>query len=83
MIEFLAYVVGVSLIVSFLRTLAAKWGILDYLQLNAPNEFFHKLFTCEFCQSFHLGMIVSIIFAICTGEVILLLVPFLSCNIRW
>ena len=83
MIEFIAYVFAVSLIVNFIRTLAIKWGILEKLQLNAPNEFLHKLFTCSFCQSFWLGVVISILLAVCCGKGFLLLVPFLSCNIRY
>lgn len=83
MVEFLCYVLLVALLVMFLRTLAMKWGILDWLQFNAPNEFFHKLFTCEFCQSFHLGMIISIVLAIFVGKWYLLLIPIFSSPIRW
>ena len=83
MLEFVAYIVAVSLIVSFVRTLAMKWGILDFLQLNAPNEFFHKLFTCQFCQQFWLGMLVCIFLSIAIGDWSFMFIPFFSCNIKW
>lgn len=82
MIEFVCYVLLVALAVMFLRTLAMKWGILEWLQVNAPNEFFHKLFTCDFCQSFWLGMGICLFLAIFVHWY-LIFVPIFSCNIRW
>lgn len=82
MIEFVCFVLLVALAVMFLRTLAMKWGILEWLQVNAPNEFFHKLFTCDFCQSFWLGMGICLFLAIFVHWY-LIFVPIFSCNIRW
>jgi len=82
MIEFVIYIILVALAVIFLRTLAMKWGILEYLQVNAPNEFFHKLFTCDFCQSFWLGMVICVFLAIFVHWY-LIFIPIFSCNIRW
>lgn len=82
MIEFICYVFAVACAVMFLRTLAEKWGILEKLQVSAPNEFFHKLFTCEFCQSFWLGMGISAVLAL-TVHWWLIFVPFFSSVIRW
>ena len=64
MIEFGIAVVLVALFVKFLRTLAEKWGILSYLQAHAPNDFLYKLFSCEFCQSFWLGLGVCIVLVV-------------------
>ena len=82
MIEFVCYVLLVALAVMFLRTLAMKWGILEWLQVNAPNEFFHKLFTCDFCQSFWLGMGICLFLAIFVHWY-LIFVPIFSASIRW
>lgn len=82
MIEFVIYIILVALAVNFLRTLAMKWGILEYLQVNAPNEFFHKLFTCDFCQSFWLGMAICVLLAI-SVHWYLIFVPIFSSVIRW
>lgn len=83
MIEFAILVFLVACVVNFLRTLAIKWGILEWLQVNAPNEFLHKLFTCDFCQSFHLGMLVCIIISIFAREWWYLLIPICSSTLRW
>ena len=82
MIEFVCWVFLVALLVMFLRTLAIKWGILEYLQVNAPNEFLHKLFTCDFCQSFWLGMAISVLLAIFVHWY-LIFIPFFSSVIKW
>lgn len=80
--EFVIYIILVALAVLFLRTLAMKWGILEYLQVNAPNEFFHKLFTCDFCQSFWLGMVICVFLAIFVHWY-LIFIPIFSSVIRW
>ena len=82
MIDFVCWVLLVALLVMFLRTLAEKWGILEFLQVNAPNEFLHKLFTCSVWESFWLGKPISVLLAIFVHWY-LIFVPFFSCNIRW
>lgn len=82
MIDYLALVVLVALSVKFLRTLAEKWGILEWLQAHSPNDFFYKLFTCEFCQSFWLGFIICFFLFLITGYGAVFFVPFFSSSIR-
>lgn len=79
--EFICFVVLVALAVKFMLTLAEKWNILDWLQLHAPNDFFHKLFTCNFCQSWWLGVCLSILLAIFV-DWRLIFVPFFSSSLR-
>lgn len=81
--DFLCWVLAIALLVMFIRTLAIKWGILEWLQVHAPNDFLYKLFSCDFCQSFHLGMIICIFLAIFAKDWLFLLIPIFSCNIRW
>lgn len=82
MIDFVCWVLLVALFVNFLRILAEKWGILEFLQVNAPNEFLHKLFTCSFCQAFHLALLICIFLAIFVHWY-LIFVPFFSSVIKW
>ena len=82
MIEFGIAVVLVALFVKFLRTLAEKWGILSYLQAHAPNDFLYKRFSCEFCQSFWLGLGVCIVLVLLGAPIYWLSIPVFSCNIR-
>lgn len=83
MIEFVCFVFLVACAVNFSRTLADKWGILEWLQVNAPNEFFHKLFTCTFCQSFWLGLAFSLIIVGVTRNIVFLSIPIFSSVLRW
>lgn len=82
MIEFAVAVALVALAVKFLRTLAEKWGILEWLQVHAPNEFLHKLFTCSFCQSFWLGLAICIVLVVFGAPLYWLSIPIFSCNLR-
>lgn len=82
MIEFACLVFLVACLVGFAWTLAEKWGILDWMMLHAPCEFIHKLLSCSFCRSFHLGMAISIILAIFFKEWWLVFIPFFSASIR-
>lgn len=82
MIEFAVAVALVALAVKFLRTLAEKWGILEWLQVHAPNEFLHKLFTCSFCQSFWLGLAICVVLVVFGAPWYWLSIPIFSCNIR-
>lgn len=80
-IEYICYVAIVAMAVKFALTLAEKWGILSWLQAHAPNDFFHKLFTCNFCQSFWLGLSLSILLAIFV-DWRLVFIPILSSSLR-
>ena len=81
LIEFVCVILMVALLVKFFRTLAEKWGILEYLQAHAKSDFTYKLYSCEFCQSFWLSLGVCVILAIFVHWS-LIFVPIFSCNIR-
>ena len=79
--DFLCWVAAVALFVKFGLTVAEKWGMLEWLQLHAPNEFFHKLFACNFCQSFWFGLFLSTLLAIFV-DWRLIFIPFFSSSLR-
>lgn len=81
MIEFIIHIALVALGVKFIMTLADKWGIREWLQRNAPSPFLAKLFSCDFCCSWWLGIIVCIPLAICVHWY-LIFVPIFSSNLR-
>lgn len=68
----------VALVAAFLLALMDKWGILEWLQVHAPNEFLYKLFSCRFCCSFWMGLLVSVVLAIVMGQWYLLFCPIYS-----
>ena len=43
MVEFVCWVLLVSLLVKFLRTLMEKWGIREWSQVNAPCDLLHEM----------------------------------------
>ena len=72
-----------ALLSAFVLSLMQKWKVLEWLQVHA-NEFFYKMFTCRFCMSFWVAMIICIFVAVITGKWIVLLAPMFSCNLtKW
>lgn len=77
MSDFLCLCVLVALLVVFVLTLAEKWGIREWLQIHAPNDFLHKLFMCDFCCCWWLSIIISLTLFVVAGWLELLAVaPF-------
>lgn len=76
--EFVCWVVVVSLVAAFVLGLAAKWGWLEWLQIHAPNDFLSRLLNCKFCCSFWVGLIISLTLLAVTAHWSLLVVPFCS-----
>lgn len=74
-IEFVCWVAVVALATAFVLGLAVKWGWLECMQINAPNDFLYRLLTCKFCCSFHVSMIISIVVCLVVGKWALLAVP--------
>lgn len=77
-IDFVCWVAVVSLLAAFLLSLAVKWGILEWLQVHAPNEFLSKLFNCKFCCSWWVSVVISLTLCVATGQWVFLAVPFCS-----
>lgn len=75
---FVCYVAAVALSAAFLLSLAVKWHWLEWLQIHAPNDFLHELFSCKFCCSWWVSVIISLTLCITTGDWLLLLVPVCS-----
>lgn len=75
--EFVFYVVVIALLAAFIIMLLRKWGVIEWVQING-NEFFSKMFSCDFCLSWWAAVILSFIATIFTGNISLFLVPFCS-----
>ena len=90
MIKFLGSVFVVALVVTFLYSLLNKWSVWEYLQVNADSllerifprltkrGFFNQLFSCIFCTTWWMSVIICIFAAIFSGYWLFLLVPFCS-----
>lgn len=81
LINYICCIALVAMAVKFCLTIAEKWGILEWLQLHAPNEFIHKLFSCNFCQSFWLGLCLSFLLAVFV-DWRLIFIPIFSSSLR-
>lgn len=81
LIDFVCYTALVALVVKFILTIADKWGIIEWCQLHAPNDFLEKLARCNFCQSFWLGVIICIPLAILVDWP-LIFIPICSSSLR-
>lgn len=74
---FLFYTIVVALVAAFALTLLRKWQVIEWVQVHG-NDFFAKMFNCDFCLSFWAGVAWAILLAFITGNLTLLLVPFCS-----
>lgn len=73
----IVYAVMVALWVAFLLLLAYKVGIVEWMQVHG-GKFISKMAQCDFCMSWWLSVIITLVFLGLTGDVELLVVPFLS-----
>lgn len=81
-LDFCLFVVLVALGVKWILTLLDKWRIREWLQLHAPCDFLYKLFSCDFCMSWWIGVVISVILALLCREWVLLFVPIFSSVLR-
>lgn len=77
MMNFVLYVIVVALLAAFVITLCDKWGVIEWVQVHG-NRFFAKMFHCQFCLSWWVAVVLSVIMAAISGNPLLLLVPFCS-----
>jgi len=75
--QFLTTIVLVALLAAFAISVLYKIGVIEFMQING-NEFFSKLFNCQFCLCFWVNMILSIVYAIGLKEYTFLFIPVFS-----
>ena len=73
----LVFSVVVALWVCFLLLLAYKVGIIEWLQVHG-GCFVSKLASCDFCMSWWLSVILTLILFCFLGNSYLVVVPFLA-----
>ncbi len=66
-VTFVCWVAVVALSTAFVLGLASKWGLVEWAQVHAPNDFFEKLLNCKFCLSFWTGLVISLILSVTAG----------------
>lgn len=65
---------------SWVICLLRKVGFIEWVQVHG-NDFFHKLFSCDFCLSWWCNVAVCSLASIVLREWWVLLLPFVNTNI--
>lgn len=77
MIVILMYAVFIALIAAFFLLLLRKIGVVEYIQVHG-NDFFAKMFSCDFCLSWWSGVVIAILTTAIIGDVSIMITPFIS-----
>lgn len=75
--HFIYNIIVVALIAAFVLTLLRKWGVIEWVQIYG-NDFFSKMFNCDFCLSWWMCVLICFFALIFTGNPAFLGVPFCS-----
>lgn len=63
---------------AFFLALARKWGVVEYMQVHAPNQFLDKMFRCEFCLSWWACVVLTIFVVMALQEPFMFFIPFFA-----
>lgn len=77
MITILLVAVMVACWSAFILLLLYKWGIVEWMQVHG-SIIISKMAHCEFCLSWWLCLILTLIILSITGDVTLVTVPFIA-----
>ena len=75
--EFVCIIIVVALIAAFVLTLLRKRGVIEWVQVHG-NDFFAKIFNCDFCLSWWACVLICFVALLLTGNPAFLGVPFCS-----
>lgn len=76
-IAFLTWLLIVTSVSAFCVTLLHKWGVTEYVQIHG-NDFFAKMFSCDFCLSWWVGIAITLFVVLITQRIECALIPFSS-----
>lgn len=82
----------VAFFAAFVVGLLRKWGVIERLQVFGDmwvkkifpaysRSFMYQLAGCDFCLSFWVSFVVSVVFAISFSEPLFLVTPLFSCPV--
>lgn len=74
---FVMLIVLSALLSSFMLLLAAKWGIIEWMQTHG-TPLLAELAQCCFCLSFWTNVLPATVMAVFTGDVALLALPLFA-----
>ena len=69
----ISYIIIISLLASFVIMLMRKWGVVEWVH---GNDFFSKMFSCDFCLSWWVSLTISVIIFLVTRDALVLSAPF-------
>ncbi len=75
--DLIAYPMFVALVAAFVVVLLKKWGIAEWMQVHG-NEFVSKLFSCDFCMSWWVSVIIAAAGVLLFNDLAFLLAPVLA-----
>lgn len=64
----ITFIAIIALGSAFILALLSKWGIVERMQLHAPNAFFYSLVSCHFCLTWWVSVIVGVTLALCVRD---------------
>lgn len=77
MIEFVCTAIIIALIACWVILFITKTGAREYIQVHAP-KLISQMFSCDFCLSWWLCLLLAICFSIGTGNPVIILCAFCS-----
>lgn len=75
--DWLVKIICLSLFAAFVILLITKIGLREWVQTFAP-KLLSKLFSCDFCLSFWICVLISFVFYIFVKDENILVLPFLA-----
>ena len=72
------HIICTALLAAFIILFLGKLGVRDYIVSRCPITLIAKLFDCDFCLSFWTSCFISLIVAICIGDISVMLIPLFS-----
>lgn len=75
MVDFICAAIIIALIACWVILFITKTGAREYIQVHAP-KLISQMFSCDFCLSWWLCLLLAICFSIGTGNPIIILCAF-------
>ncbi len=77
MIAFICLMFCVALFAAFIIIFLVTTGLRELVVATAPR-FVSQLFSCDYCLSWWVAVVLSVVAAVIMGDAALLLIPFMS-----
>lgn len=74
---FLISIILIALASAFVLTLAYKWGVIEWMQVNG-DKIISQMANCDFCLSFWSNVIVCMVVMLVVDDVTIGLAPLFS-----